>query len=152
MNTKTLTPRAEESLKYADAFAESLGHSYIGSEHLLMGILMMHRGVAFKILDDSGVTEGLIRKAMVAGMIDVDVGVGGMAEKPISLTIKDIEAAWPLDESDSRSLDTYNQERRRGIVHSEKWKETMADFQKRRDVHEAVKQRSKAYVYNPSTP
>jgi hypothetical protein len=34
-----LTENAQGSLKHADSIARSLGNSYIGTEHLLLGVL-----------------------------------------------------------------------------------------------------------------
>ena len=52
--TKNFTPKAKEALECAKRSAEKLGHTYIGSEHLLMGI-MCTECVASKLLDDKKV-------------------------------------------------------------------------------------------------
>ena len=49
--TKNFTPKAREALECAKRSAEKLGHTYIGSEHLLIGILCTECA-ASKILDD----------------------------------------------------------------------------------------------------
>ena len=49
--TKNFTPKAKEALECAKRSAEKLGHTYIGSEHLLIGILCTECA-ASKILDD----------------------------------------------------------------------------------------------------
>ena len=33
------TPRAEEALRLSQEAAEELGHGYVGSEHLLLGLI-----------------------------------------------------------------------------------------------------------------
>ena len=51
------TGKGNEALNNAIISAERLGHTYVGSEHLLLGILMLSGGVAHSILSDSGVTQ-----------------------------------------------------------------------------------------------
>ena len=43
---------AEKALQYALKVAGELGHSYIGSEHLLLGILSVGDSVACRVLSD----------------------------------------------------------------------------------------------------
>lgn len=51
-----LTDNARASLHHADAIAKSYGSPFIGTEHLLLGVLAQESSIAAKILDDSGVT------------------------------------------------------------------------------------------------
>lgn len=51
-----LTDNARTSLQQADAIARSYGSSYIGTEHLLLGVLTQHSSVGAKILADVGIT------------------------------------------------------------------------------------------------
>ena len=39
MMENKFTPRAEEALRLAQEAAEDMGHGYVGSEHLLLGLL-----------------------------------------------------------------------------------------------------------------
>jgi ATP-dependent Clp protease ATP-binding subunit ClpC len=48
------TPRAKETLKIALRQAKQLGHSYIGTEHLLLGILIEGQGLGVQVLEDLG--------------------------------------------------------------------------------------------------
>lgn len=50
-----LTPRAKRIIELAAAEASRLGHSYVGTEHLLMGIMREYDSVAAKIITASGV-------------------------------------------------------------------------------------------------
>ena len=45
---------AEKALEYAKKTARSLGHNYIGTEHILLGLLKT-KGVAADILQENGV-------------------------------------------------------------------------------------------------
>ncbi len=51
-----LDPDARRSLNYAIDEAKKMGHNYIGTEHLLLGILRERRGVGSRVLSDFGVT------------------------------------------------------------------------------------------------
>lgn len=51
-----LTENARSSLRHADAIARSFGSAYIGTEHLLLGVLAQDTSIASKILESSGVT------------------------------------------------------------------------------------------------
>jgi ATP-dependent Clp protease ATP-binding subunit ClpC len=55
------TPRAKHSLDLALTEARSLGHSYIGTEHILLGIVGQDGGVAVEILSSLGVHAAAIR-------------------------------------------------------------------------------------------
>ena len=39
MSENKFTPRAEEALRLSQEAAEELGHGYVGSEHLLLGLI-----------------------------------------------------------------------------------------------------------------
>lgn len=56
-----LTKRAQEALTLAQQAASTFGHSYVGSEHLLLGLLQ-EGGTAGKILTACGVTEEALTK------------------------------------------------------------------------------------------
>lgn len=49
-----LTPRAKKTLDAAQEVARELGHSYVGTEHLLLGLLREGQGVAARALRNLG--------------------------------------------------------------------------------------------------
>ena len=51
------TKKAENAIKYAKKFACDMGHLYVGSEHLLYGLLKEKEGVASRILEEKQVDE-----------------------------------------------------------------------------------------------
>jgi len=51
-----LTPRAKRVIELAIDEARHLGHNYIGTEHLLLGLLREGGGVAANVLDSFGIT------------------------------------------------------------------------------------------------
>lgn len=50
------TEAAREAISLAVDAAEELGHSYVGTEHLLIGLIQEGRGVAAKVLEDNSVS------------------------------------------------------------------------------------------------
>ncbi|MGH7545201.1 MAG: ATP-dependent Clp protease ATP-binding subunit, partial [Gemmatimonadota bacterium] len=50
------TSRAKKVLEFAVAEAKELNHSYVGTEHLLLGLLREEKGVAAQVLDALGVS------------------------------------------------------------------------------------------------
>jgi ATP-dependent Clp protease ATP-binding subunit ClpC len=50
------TSRAKKVLEFAVAEARELNHSYVGTEHLLLGLLREEKGVAAQVLESLGVT------------------------------------------------------------------------------------------------
>lgn len=48
------TPRARDLLEAAVAEARDLDHAYVGSEHLLLGLLRQEEGVALQVLQNLG--------------------------------------------------------------------------------------------------
>ena len=58
------TAKARESINLAVQAAEELGHSYVGTEHLLIGLLEEGSGVAARVLSENGV-----KKEKVIGLV-----------------------------------------------------------------------------------
>ncbi len=59
-----LTSRAKQSLALAQEEAHLLGHSYIGTEHLLLGLIREETGLAAQVLSKLGVTAEDVRSAI----------------------------------------------------------------------------------------
>ena len=51
------TEKAREAISLAEDAAASLGHNYVGTEHLLLGLLHEGTGVAARVLDECGIKE-----------------------------------------------------------------------------------------------
>ncbi len=51
------TAKAREAINLAADAATTLGHHYVGTEHLLIGLLHEGTGVAAKVLEESGIEE-----------------------------------------------------------------------------------------------
>jgi ATP-dependent Clp protease ATP-binding subunit ClpC len=59
------TPRAKKVLELSMREALSLGHNYIGTEHVLLGIVRENEGVASRILLDLGADGEKVRNAVI---------------------------------------------------------------------------------------
>eukprot|EP00898_Chlorokybus_atmophyticus_P008890 jgi/Chlat1/9001/Chrsp94S08284 len=75
------TPRAKRVLELSLEEARQLGHNYIGTEHLLLGLLKEGEGVAARVLETLGADPGKIRTQVIRMVGEnseaVGAGVGG---------------------------------------------------------------------------
>jgi len=76
------TPRAKVVLELALREALSLGQDYIGTEHILLGLVRENDGVAVRILLDFGADSERIR----SGVLHMLAGPGGEERRPASWT------------------------------------------------------------------
>ena len=84
-----LTNNALQSLKHADAIARSFGSAYVGTEHLLLGVLAQDTSMGAKMLDGAGVTLDRARVALnlTPKTLVINVGAKGLSETA-KLTLK----------------------------------------------------------------
>jgi ATP-dependent Clp protease ATP-binding subunit ClpC len=59
------TPRAKKVIEYAIEEARSLNHNYVGTEHLLLGLLREHEGVAAQVLMNLGLKLEQVREEVL---------------------------------------------------------------------------------------
>ena len=94
-NDDRFTERARNVLNLAHEKAAELGHGYVGSEHILLGIVCDGGGAAARILRDNGVDEELVRlsiEKLVGRGESADTTVQGltpMAKTVIELAVRD---------------------------------------------------------------
>ncbi len=60
------TQAAKNALTYAQEEARTMGHSLIGSEHILLGLIREGEGIAAEVLDNFGVDEEKARKKIIS--------------------------------------------------------------------------------------
>ena len=77
MNENKFTPRAEEALRLSQEAAGELGHGYVGTEHLLLGLIREEEGLAHIVLTEAGLTDD-----MIVEIIKRSVGVGLPGSNP----------------------------------------------------------------------
>lgn len=84
-----LTNNALSSLKHADAIARNLGSAYIGTEHLLLGVLAQNTSMGSKILEDAGITLDRAKLALnlTPKTLVINMGAKGLSETA-KLTLK----------------------------------------------------------------
>ena len=75
------TARAEKALEYAQDLAMELGHNYIGTEHILYGLISEGTGIASKVLENQGISAEKIKES-----IEEIVGVGDEIEDSNQIT------------------------------------------------------------------
>jgi ATP-dependent Clp protease ATP-binding subunit ClpC len=59
------TPRAEEALRWTSEEARFLSHDFVGTEHILMGLLHTSDGVAAVVLNSFGLTADRARDEVI---------------------------------------------------------------------------------------
>lgn len=65
------TEKAEKAIKLAKEIAKDFKHNYIGTEHILLGLMKEDTGVAYKVLTIQGITA-----QMISDKIEEMFGVG----------------------------------------------------------------------------
>jgi ATP-dependent Clp protease ATP-binding subunit ClpC len=71
------TPRAKKVIEYAIEEARNLNHNYVGTEHLLLGLLREHDGVAAQVLINLGLKLEEVREEVLNLL-----GAGVESEEP----------------------------------------------------------------------
>jgi ATP-dependent Clp protease ATP-binding subunit ClpC len=90
-----LTDNARTSLHHATLIAQGYGSPYIGTEHLLLGVMAQGASVGAKILADAGVT--LDRAQTALNMVPVSTMTGGITTKSLSETAKlTLKMSWDI--------------------------------------------------------
>ena len=76
------TPRAKRVLELSLEEARQLGHNYIGTEHLLLGLIREGEGVAARVLENLGVDLAKVRTQVIRMLGETaEVAAGGGSSK-----------------------------------------------------------------------
>ncbi len=76
------TPRAKRVLELSLEEARQLGHNYIGTEHLLLGLIREGEGVAARVLENLGVDLTKVRTQVIRMLGETaEVSAGGGSSK-----------------------------------------------------------------------
>jgi len=95
------TPRAKKVLELSLREAIQLGHNYIGTEHILLGLLREGQGVAAQVLVGQGLTFGRARDVVV------DLTVAEERKKSGEAEAAPLEPAAPRCPRCRRPLDEF---------------------------------------------
>jgi ATP-dependent Clp protease ATP-binding subunit ClpC len=81
----TFTPRAKKVLELASQEASQLGQNYIGTEHLLLGLIKEGSGVATRILTDMGIDietiYSQVMKVLMESSHSTEAAAGGSTHR-----------------------------------------------------------------------
>jgi ClpA/ClpB-like protein len=89
------TERARQVVVLAQEEARTLGHSYIGTEHLLLGLLREREGLAARVLESLGIELGRVREEVVRSVGTGEETVAGRlpftpdAKKVLELALRE---------------------------------------------------------------
>jgi carboxymethylenebutenolidase len=102
------TSRAKKVLEFAMKEARELRHSYVGTEHLLLGLLREDQGIAAQVLKEAGLGLARVREEVVTILgteeHPVELRMAGMRDSPRSLR----DGGFiPLDVDDGTSMQSY---------------------------------------------
>lgn len=90
-----LTDNARTSLHHATLIAQSYGSPYIGTEHLLLGVMAQGSSVGAKILADAGVT--LDKAQSTLNQVPVSTVINAINTKSLSETAKlTLKMSWEI--------------------------------------------------------
>ncbi|OWK34316.1 ATP-dependent Clp protease, ATP-binding subunit [Fimbriiglobus ruber] len=76
------TPRAKKVCEYAVEEARNLNHNYVGTEHLLLGMLREHEGIAAQVLMNAGLTVERVREGIVTILSTANTGTATPKDQP----------------------------------------------------------------------
>ncbi|WP_413166392.1 ATP-dependent Clp protease ATP-binding subunit [Capilliphycus salinus ALCB114379] len=82
------TPRAKRVLELSLEEARQLGHNYIGTEHLLLGLIREGEGVAARVLENLGVDLSKVRTQVIRMLGETaEVTAGGSSSRTKTPTL-----------------------------------------------------------------
>lgn len=73
------TPRAKKVIELSMDEARKLGHSYVGTEHILLGLIREGEGIAARVLNNLGVSLNKARQQVVKLLGNNEAASGGTA-------------------------------------------------------------------------
>ena len=97
------TPRAQQVLALARKEADRFNHSYVGTEHLLLGLIKLGQGVAVNVLERMGLELETVRME-----VEKEVGSGPPQKSAGNI---------PYTPRVKKSLLSRTRKRRRSIIH-----------------------------------
>jgi ATP-dependent Clp protease ATP-binding subunit ClpC len=102
------TPRAKKVIEYAIEEARALNHNYVGTEHILLGLLRETEGIAAQVLMNLGLKLEDVRQEVLnllgAGVDSSSTGLGMKAINPNAATAQKPKSKTPALDSFGRDL------------------------------------------------
>ena len=109
MGQLPFTPRAKKVLELSMEEAQELGHNYIGTEHLLLGLIRENDGVAAQVLLDLDLKLEDVREAVLE-LLGADSSLQSESSLPSSSQQKSGRSKTPALEAFGRDLTELAQE------------------------------------------
>jgi ATP-dependent Clp protease ATP-binding subunit ClpC len=96
------TPIAKRVLEFAEEESHELGHNYIGTEHLLLGLIREREGIAIKVLEILGVNLTTVPAQVKRMLGEVTEVSSGSQSSP--LTIQQLEIRLLLKSIEKKTV------------------------------------------------
>src|SRR4029077_14358416 len=111
MGQLPFTPRAKKVLELALEEASNLGHNYIGTEHILLGLIRERDGKAAKVLTNLSVKLETVREEVLDFLgADVPQGEGGEKEQPATPAAQPSQGGSAPTKSKTPALDSFGRD------------------------------------------
>lgn len=98
------TPQAKKVLEYAFEEAQQMGHSYVGTEHFLLGLIREGEGVAARVLEKLGLELSAVREAVISILEESD-GVSRQKQEEHASQAEQAEQKEEATEDDAEEGD-----------------------------------------------
>ena len=98
------TPRAKKVIEYAIEEARSLNHNYVGTEHILLGLLRESEGIAAQVLMNLGLKLEDVRQEVL------NLLGAGVDDGPAALGMKMTPASARKQKSKTPALDSFGRD------------------------------------------
>ena len=98
------TPRAKKVIEYAIEEARSLNHNYVGTEHILLGLLRESEGIAAQVLMNLGLKLEDVRQEVL------NLLGAGVDDGPAALGMKMAPAVGRKPKSKTPALDSFGRD------------------------------------------
>ena len=98
------TPRAKKVIEYAIEEARSLNHNYVGTEHILLGLLRESEGIAAQVLMNLGLKLENVRQEVL------NLLGAGVEEGPAALGMKMAPTTGRKPKSKTPALDSFGRD------------------------------------------
>jgi ATP-dependent Clp protease ATP-binding subunit ClpC len=96
------TPIAKRVLEFAEEESQELGHNYIGTEHLLLGLIREREGIAIRVLEILGVDLTTVPAQVKRMLGEVTEVSSGSQSSPI--TIQQLEIKLLLKSIETKTV------------------------------------------------
>jgi ATP-dependent Clp protease ATP-binding subunit ClpC len=96
------TPEAKRVLEFAQAESEELGHNYIGTEHLLLGLISESENQAVKVMETFGVDLTKIRPQVIRMLGETTEVISPSPSS--SMTVQQIEMLFLLKSIETKAV------------------------------------------------